>query len=121
MSKPRSRLIDYKALVFRQVYGFTTEIHFGRQSKHLPGHPNYNPTKSTIALSIRTIQTLVEHHAGTGRRRSRNKETVDFGIVIGIFRSPDHPAGIATTCGTIHYSKAGAHIVPALPSTKRRR
>lgn len=121
MSKPRSKLIDYKARVMRQVYGFTTEIHFGRQSKHLPGQPNFDPTKSTMTLSIQTIQILVEHHAGTGRWEGANKETVDFGVVIGIFRGRNQPRGVATTRGTIHYSRAGAHVVPATPNPKKRK
>lgn len=42
MGKPRSKLIPYHKLKFPEVYGFTTEVHFGRQAKHMPGQPEYD-------------------------------------------------------------------------------
>ena len=35
MSKPRSYLFNYAAKKRREVRGFTTEVHFGKQAKHL--------------------------------------------------------------------------------------
>ena len=120
MSKPRSKLFDYKNTKFREVRGFTTAIHFGRQAKHLPDQPNYDPTKSTITLSIKTLQNLVEHHAGTGEFiPGTQKENVDFGIIIGIFLKQGKTNGVPTTRGTIHYSKQGAHVVPAQPILRK--
>lgn len=122
MSKPRSKLIDYKNTVFRTAYGYPTEVHFGRQAKHMPGQTNYDPTKSTITISIVEVQVLLEHHAGTGYRfRNSNKEIVDFGVTIGVYRPDNSDAPSATRFGIIHYSEHGAHIVPANPNQKPRR
>ena len=115
MSKPRSRLFDYANREFRLVRGFTTAIHFGKQAKHLPGHPNHDITKSTITISFRELQTLLEYKAGTGEWRGINRETVDFQVTIGLYRNPRTGRTTSTTRGTIHYSKAGAHVVPARP------
>ncbi|MCY8370446.1 polymorphic toxin type 50 domain-containing protein [Bacillus haynesii] len=49
------------------------------------------------------------------RENSQGREVVDFGQKIG--KAYDMKTGkyIETTRGTIHYSKDGAHIVPAKP------
>ena len=121
MSKPRSRLIGKADSEFRTTHGFTTAIHFGKQSKHLPGQPNHDSSKSRITIGIRELQRLVELNAGTGRWEGKNKEVVDFGTVIGTFRAkPDDP-GVPTARGTIHYSKTGAHVVPARPEQTKRK
>ncbi|MGX6513707.1 MAG: polymorphic toxin type 50 domain-containing protein [Schaalia turicensis] len=121
MGKPRSKLIPYHKLKFREVYGFTTEIHFGRQAKHMPGQPEYDPSRSAVTLDIVTIQKLVLRHAGYGSRlpNNSNKEVVDFGVVIGIYRSRHQKVGQPTTRANIHYSKSGAHIVPATPRKRK--
>ena len=65
MSKPRSRLVGKADHELRTVRGFTTVIHFGKQAKHLAGQPN----------------------AGTGTWNPEStRETIDFGIVIGMSR-----------------------------------
>ena len=43
-----------------------------------------------------------------------SKERIDFGQEIGVFRDADGNEA-PTTVGIIHYSKKGAHIVPARP------
>lgn len=116
MSKPRSRLIGKTDREFRTIRGFTTAIHFGKQAKHLPGQPGHDSSKSTITISIQALQRLVELKAGTGTRQGNNKEVVDFGTVIGIHRKSASDPGRSTTRGTIHYSKTGAHVVPATPN-----
>lgn len=121
MSKPRSRLFPYSDRQLRTVRGFTTAIHFGRQAKHMPGLPNHDPSKSTITLSISALQELLEAKAGTGSWRGTNREVIDFGIIIGIYRHADSGFATPTSMGTVHYSKAGAHVVPAAPSGSRRR
>lgn len=115
MSKPRSRLINYANRVARTVRGFSTNVHFGRQAKHMPGQPNHDPSRSTITMGIKELQEMVDLKAGTGTWYPPNREIVDFGVVIGVHR--DGRTGVArpTTRGTIHYSKAGAHVVPAQP------
>lgn len=116
MSKPRSRLIGKADHEFGTVRGFTVALHFGKQAKHLSGQPNHDPSKSTIAVSIVELQRLVERRAGTGTWHPPNREVIDFGIVVGVFRDPKTGRGRPTTRGTIHYSKTGAHVVPAQPN-----
>ena len=115
MGKPRSRLIDYQSRVFRRVRGFTTEVHFGKQSKHLIGRPEHTPGRSVVTLSIIEIQDLVEEFAGTGSWRGKNKEVIDFGKTIGYIVS-GNGVTLETTKGTVHYSKTGAHLVPLDPT-----
>lgn len=115
MSKPRSKLIDYNSRVFRDVRGFTTEIHFGKQEKHLPSNRAYNPTRSPLSIGVLEVQQLIEQHAGTGRWEGANKEVVEFGIEIGNYRDGRSGTLKPTSRGTIHYSKTGAHLVPARP------
>lgn len=115
MSKPRSRLIAKADHEFRTIRGFTTVLHFGKQAKHLRGQPNHDASKSTITVSITQLQQLVELKAGTGSWYPSNREAVDFEVVIGIHRNLKTGYGRPTTRGTIHYSKTGAHVVPAEP------
>ncbi|MCB1293068.1 MAG: hypothetical protein KDB67_00065 [Gordonia sp.] len=121
MSKPRSRLISKPDHEFATVKGFTTAIHFGKQAKHLPGQLNYDATKSTITIGITRLQTLVELKAGTGRWEGRagNKAVIDFGEVIGKHRDPKTGRSADTDRGTVHYSKTGAHVVPAAPNPRK--
>lgn len=121
MSKPRSRLIAKADHEFRTVKGFTTVLHFGKQVKHLPGQPNHDASKSTITVSILELQHLVELKAGTGIWHPPNREVINFGIVIGVFSDPKTGRGRPTTRGTIHYSKTGAHVVPAQPDKENPR
>lgn len=121
MSKARSKLINYGSREFRQVRGFTTEVHFGKQEKHLPGRPGHDATKSSPSFGIEKIQRLVEEKAETGQWQAKShREVVDFGKVIGHYRPAGGGDPIETTRGTIHYSKSGAHLVPASPKPKRR-
>ena len=117
MSKTRSKLIDYANRESRTVRSFTTDIHFGRQAKHLPGQPNRDPTKSTITMPLPQLQDLLDLKAGTGHWHGATKEVVDFGTVIGNYRDSGTGEEFATTWGTIHSSTKGAHVVPALPRT----
>ncbi|MGB7964112.1 MAG: polymorphic toxin type 50 domain-containing protein [Propionicimonas sp.] len=121
MSKPRSRLIGKTDSEFRTLRGYTTAIHFGKQAKHLPGQPNYDSSKSTITISIQELQRLVELKSGTGIRRGTYREVVDFGTVIGLHRDGPKAPGSPTTRGTIHYSKTGAHVVPAEPNPPKKK
>ena len=121
MSKPRSRLIGKADHEFGTVRGFTVALHFGKQAKHLSGQPNHDASKSTVTVSIVELQRLVEQRAGTGTWHPPNREVIDFGIVIGVFRGPETGSGQSTTRGTIHYSKTGAHVVPAQPNKEQPR
>jgi hypothetical protein len=86
----------------------------GKQGKHIPGHKNFIPGRSP--LTHNNPQSLLDNFAGKGqpvrnvpRGSPGFKERVDFGQVIGEIN------GQPTTKGIIHYSKDGAHIVPANP------
>jgi hypothetical protein len=85
-----------------------------KQGKHVTGHPNYIPGRSP--LTHPDPQGLLDRFAGTGqpvgtipKGEPGFKERVDFREVIGEYD------GAPTTKGIIHYSKDGAHIVPAKP------
>ena len=121
MSKPRSHLIARADHEFRTVRGFTTVLHFGKQAKHMPGQPNHDASKSTIAVSITELQNLVELNAGTGTWYPPNREVVDFGVVIGMHRNSKTGHSRPTTRGTIHYSKTGAHVFPTTPEKEKSR
>ena len=99
---------------FRHVKGFTTGLHQGRQGKHIVGHNNYQAGKSIIYGGIQEAQALISEGAGKGIWHAPNKETVSFDHTIGIYISENGDRS-ATTMGTIHYSKDGAHIVPSKP------
>ena len=118
MSKPRSRLIDYKAKVYREVRGFTTAIHFGRQRKHFAESRGFIPGKSVVTLDIVTMQRLVSEFAGSGYWISRQKERVDFKTTIGYSNSENDGESVPTTRGTIHYSAVGCHVVPFALKTR---
>lgn len=103
---------------FPEAYGFTAKLHSGRQGKHIPGHKNYIPGKSVLRLSLDEAQRLVEEYAGTGERKSDNREVVDFHRVIGTWVNLLDGKRYETTRGVIHYSKTGCHIVPTRPGKK---
>lgn len=94
-------------------------LHEGQQGKHIEGSKNYDPTRSTLTADP---QKLLNRFAGQGEQRGRlpvgqpgSKEMFDTGNeLIGINRA--RSGGSApTTRGVIHYSKRGAHVVPASP------
>ncbi|MGB8022041.1 MAG: polymorphic toxin type 50 domain-containing protein [Candidatus Nanopelagicales bacterium] len=78
------------------------------------------PGATSTPYESRKLQRLVELKAGTGRREGKNKEVVDFGSIIGLFRATPSGPGVPTTVGTIHYSKTGAHVVPARPNPTKK-
>ncbi|WP_172423149.1 polymorphic toxin type 50 domain-containing protein [Paenibacillus larvae] len=94
------------------VNGFDATIHAGKQGKHIPGHSNYQYGKSILTANA---QKLLEKYAGKGEWIGQNKERVDFGEIIGKYVDPITGEAIETNKGIIHYSKNGAHIVPARP------
>ncbi len=94
------------------INGFEGVINVGKQGKHIPGHPNYQAGKSILTGNA---QKLLDQYAGKGQWIGQNKERVDFGQVIGKYVDPATGKAFQTTKGIIHYSKNGAHIVPARP------
>lgn len=99
--------------------GRPVRLHEGQQGKHIEGSQNYDPTRSTLTADSRE---LLNRFAGRGQQRGHipvgqpgAKEAFDTGTkIIGINRSRNG-ASASTTRGIIHYSKRGAHIVPAAP------
>ena len=97
-------------------------IHQGKQDKHIKGSNNF---KQQLAQGkIPSILTADPHMLllegeGKGVRyiHNPNKETVDFGRVIGQYFDTNTELHIDTTRATIHYDARGnAHIVPSMPS-----
>lgn len=70
--------------------------------------------KVFFTVQKKKAQQLINKYAGTGTWIGKNKERVDFGKVIGSYIDATGKI-IKTTVGIIHYSKTGAHIVPAAP------
>lgn len=96
----------------KKVNGFDVKIHPGKQGKHIQGHNNYQSGKSIITGDP---IDLLNKYAGKGTMITENKERVNFGKVIGKYVDPTTKKSYDTTNGIIHYSKNGAHIVPARP------
>ena len=87
------------------------QIHQGRQDKHIKGTNNYNQQRANgknPSILTSNPNKLLKEGTGKGRMTTPNKETVDYGRVIGKYYN--------TTRATIHYdNKGNAHIVPARP------
>ena len=94
---------------------FPKKLNEDKQGKHIPGHKNYQEGKSELTVSMSEASELVDHFSGKGTPVSDNKERVDFGKIIGIYKNPVSGVRTPTSLGIIHYSKSGAHIVPAKP------
>ena len=77
-------------------------------------------TIAGIVFLISGILDLVKKNVGKGRMVASNKEVVDFGKVIGKYVDPKTGVAYDTSFGTIHYSKAGLHVVPAKPMEWRK-
>jgi tetratricopeptide (TPR) repeat protein len=101
----------------RQAYFAKVQIEIDKQAKHIPGTKNYVEGRSIFTHPC--PQKLLSQHAGKGQKAQGiisepgYRERVDFGEVIGYFVKDEMQ--IPTTVGMIHYSKKGAHIVPAQP------
>jgi len=100
---------------FRTVRGFTTQINRHKQGRHIPGSSNYIPGRSPLSISFQEAQQLIEHYAGAGRWQGGNKEVVRFPFRIGTYIHNDRTTRTPTPVGVIHYSRTGAHLVPANP------
>ncbi|MCY8232890.1 polymorphic toxin type 50 domain-containing protein [Priestia endophytica] len=118
---------------YRQVYdGYPAKVKHGAQEKHLMEAPNYKEADKQAQLKGKRrksvmygqnnaeMQKLLDQYAGTGESvpRSPNKERVHFNQYIGEYYDEESKTYIPTTNAIIHYSKDGAHIVPARPDSE---
>ncbi|RWO75688.1 MAG: hypothetical protein EOS18_28965 [Mesorhizobium sp.] len=90
-------------------------VHSGQQGKHLPGHRNYIPGRSTLLPGVDPGELLAGVHGGKYPivgKGARGQPIADFGRNIGV----SEPGKVLTPYGQIHYGKKGAHIVPHNPS-----
>ena len=97
---------------------YPIKVHEGKQGKHIAEHNNYQKGRSIFYGNNRDAEKLIIRFKGTGEKIGSNKERVDFGYPIGQYVNPITGEIIETTIGIIHYSKTGAHIVPAKHDTK---
>lgn len=106
---------------YREVNGFPAKVKSGAQEKHIPETPNYKQEvangkkKSIFYGDNKKAQELLDKYAGKGEFLKNGREVIDFGQKIGKTYDMKTDKYIETTRGTIHYSKYGAHIVPAKP------
>lgn len=102
---------------------YPLSIHTDRQGKHIKGHKNFIENRSYLAIDSveegqRFADYLVKTYSGTGRfvRNKKggweHKEIITAKEIIS-FVKDDDGNWISTRRAAIHYSKDGAHVVPA--------
>jgi tetratricopeptide (TPR) repeat protein len=103
----------------RSTYFSKIEIEMGKQAKHLPGRKNFIIGNSEWLYP--DPKKKIRDLAGTGQKIKGGpgypgyKERVDCGEIIGIYVNKETNERLPTSMAIIHYSKKGAHIVPARP------
>ncbi|MDP1835192.1 MAG: polymorphic toxin type 50 domain-containing protein [Chlamydiales bacterium] len=105
----------------RSEYFKTVKLEWDKQNKHIVGSRRYEGGFRSI-FTHKDPERLLKDFAGTGRPANKRipgtpgyRETVDFQEFIGYHVEEITGVKTRTTVGTIHYSKKGAHIVPARP------
>lgn len=91
------------------------QINKQKQNKHIFGTKEFQNGKSEITISLFECQNLINKFSGRDQQLPSGRERVDFGKVIGYYVDENTGKKYQTTVGIIHYSKTGAHIVPATP------
>jgi filamentous hemagglutinin len=101
-------------------------IDWGKQGKHIPGHNNYKADTGRSILTHKDPQSLLSKGVGRGEQVGNlrvglpgSKERVNFGEVVGVWKSIDGKMSRVTTNGVIHFGKDSAHIVPSRPNPWR--
>lgn len=104
---------------FSDTKTWPTKLEEEKQGKHIEGHPNFQPGKSKLSVSMTEASNLTNTFSGTGAvvgdPASSNKERVNFGQNIGMYNDPIL-GYVPTSNGIIHHSSKGTHIVPAKPN-----
>ena len=106
----------------REAFFKNVKFECDKQNKLIIGKHNYQPGKSIFEHP--DPESLIKNFAGKGKPMNKEipgnpnyKELVDFGEHIGIWKDQDGLFALPTTKGHIHYSKNGAHIIPAHPES----
>ena len=99
-----------------------TKIETGQQNKHIVGTNEYKTAGGNRSILTADANSLTSKF-GTGQQVGNtqvglpgSKERIDFGKNIGYYINPKTLEKTPTTVGIVHYSKNGAHIVPARPN-----
>lgn len=104
----------------RENFFNEVRIEWNKQNKHVIGKHNFENGRGTFEHA--DAQALLSKYAGKGTQVRGEpgfpgyKERVDFGEFIGHYVDEKNVFRLPTTRGIIHYSKNGAHIVPAHPN-----
>ncbi|MEN8699561.1 polymorphic toxin type 50 domain-containing protein [Bacillus infantis] len=98
------------------VHGTSYPAYINRQlqNKHIRGTKEYIPGRGIFSHTVEDADVLLKSYGGTGQKIITGKERVAFGRSIGLYIDIEGTAWV-TTKGVIHYSKTGAHIIPAAP------
>lgn len=94
------------------------EINAEKQERHIQGSSRYVDGRSYITISEKEAQNIINAKSGTGtlvkdrKGNWKHKELIDCGKKIGVDIDPVSHKETPTDKATIHYSKAGTHLVP---------
>lgn len=103
----------------------STKLDKDKQGEHIIGNPGYKRRiangefPSYITVSKMEIQKIINAKSLTGQVRKENdgryRELITADDYFGVACSLVTHESVRTNRGVIHYSKSGAHLVPALP------
>ena len=105
----------------------STKLYKEKQAKHKKGSDEYKKAlakgefPSYTELSNMEVQKIINENVGKGKiiiEGGQIKEVVDVGYDFGYFGDRATQKAIPTQKATIHYSKAGTHLVPTHPTAK---
>lgn len=126
LSKANQQLIktkakECKAIRKEMIKRGAFKIEIDKQTKHIPESWNYIEKKHRSIWTDPNPQKEINKLGGKGIREAGilgqpgYKEIVDCKKIIGIYITDEGRIRMPTTMAKIHYSKKGAHIVPAAP------
>lgn len=104
---------------------FSKKINEAAQRKHREVAKEFKDAqergkfKSVVTISGDALKRLVGEYSGKGTAWALDgvpREDFESKKKIGYYVNKDGTARLPTNCGTIHYSKDGVHVVPAMPS-----
>ncbi len=103
----------------------STKLDKDKQGEHIIGNPGYKRRiangefPSYITVSKMEIQKIINAKSLTGQVRKENdgryRELITADDYFGVACSLVTHESVRTNRGVIHYSKSGAHLVPAFP------